>query len=162
MNEHGILFLKQKNVSKTHRRNYAATTRRFSVIFALDFFLMGHPSLSTLAGENEAAPVKRVLVLNSYHPSCEWSRSIMRGIESVFANTDIDVLCSYEHMDTHLAKLFSVQLLPEKIRCNYLDIRVVRVFLAKSLACLGLAILLFVTQTITKLSPGVAAIHRVD
>jgi len=57
MNEHGILFLKQKNVSKTHRRNYAATTRRFSVIFALDFFLMGHPSLSTLAGENEAAPV---------------------------------------------------------------------------------------------------------
>ena len=82
----------------------------------------------------------------------------MRGIESVFANTDIDVLCSYEHMDTHLAKLFSVQLLPEKIRCNYLDIRVVRVFLAKSLACLGLAILLFVTQTITKLSPGVAAI----
>jgi Na+/H+ antiporter NhaD/arsenite permease-like protein len=68
----------------------------------------------------------------------------------------------FKPIDTNLAKLFSVQLLLEKIRFDYLDIRVVRVFLAKSLECLGLAILLFVTQTITKLSPGVAVIHRVD
>lgn len=100
MNEHGVLFLKPKNVGKTYRHNYAAMTRRFTVIFALVCFLMGHPPLSTLADEKEAASVKRVLVLNSYHPNYEWSRSVMRGIESVFDNTDIDVLCSYEHMDT--------------------------------------------------------------
>ncbi|MGB5421771.1 MAG: ArsB/NhaD family transporter [Desulfobacterales bacterium] len=64
----------------------------------------------------------------------------------------------FRPIDTNLAKLFSVQLLLEKIRFNYLDIRIDRVFLAKSLACLGLAILLFVTQTITKLSPGVVAL----
>ena len=64
----------------------------------------------------------------------------------------------FRPIDTNLAKLFSVQLLLEKIRFNYLDIRIDRVFLTKSLACLGLAILLFVTQTITKLSPGVVAL----
>ncbi|MGB7920345.1 MAG: hypothetical protein WCF40_09825, partial [Desulfobacterales bacterium] len=100
MNEHGILFLKQKNVGKAHRRNYAAMTRRFSVIFALVSFLIGHSPLATLADEEEVAPVKRVLVLNSYHPNYEWGRSVMRGIESVFDNTDIDVLCSYEYMDS--------------------------------------------------------------
>jgi len=64
----------------------------------------------------------------------------------------------FKPIDTNLTKLFSVQLLLEKIRFNYLDIRIDSVFLAKSLACLGLAILLFVTQTITKLSPGVVAL----
>jgi Na+/H+ antiporter NhaD/arsenite permease-like protein len=63
----------------------------------------------------------------------------------------------FKPIDTDLGKLFSVQLLLEKIRFNYLDIRIDKVFLAKSLACLALAILLFVTQTITKLSPGVVA-----
>ena len=64
----------------------------------------------------------------------------------------------FKPIDTNLAKLFSVQLLLEKIRFNYLDIRIDKIFLAKSLACLCLAILLFVTQTITKLSPGVVAV----
>ncbi|MGB8336666.1 MAG: SLC13 family permease, partial [Desulfobacterales bacterium] len=64
----------------------------------------------------------------------------------------------FKPIDTNLAKLFSVQLLLEKIRFNYLDIRIDRVFLVKSLACLGLAILLFVTQMITKLTPGVVAL----
>jgi hypothetical protein len=100
MNEHGVLFLKQKNVDKAHRGDYAAMTRRFSVIFALVCFLIGHPPLSTLADEKEAGPVKRVLVLNFHHPSYEWGRSVMGGIESVFDHTEIDVLCSYEHMDT--------------------------------------------------------------
>ena len=61
-------------------------------------------------------------------------------------------------IDTNLAKLFSVQLLLEKIRFNYLSIRIDKIFLTKSLACLGLAITLFITQTITKLSPGVVAV----
>ncbi len=47
MNEHGILFLKQKNVGKAYRGDYTAMTRRFSVIFALVCFLMGPPLLST-------------------------------------------------------------------------------------------------------------------
>jgi hypothetical protein len=100
MNERGVLFSKQKNVGQAHRRDYAAMTRRFSVIFALVCFLMGYPPLSTLADEKEVAPVKRMLVLNSYHPNYEWGRSVMGGIESVLDNTDIDVLCSYEYMDT--------------------------------------------------------------
>ncbi len=61
-------------------------------------------------------------------------------------------------IDTNLTKLFSVQLLLEKIRINYLDVKIDRVFLAKSVGCLCLAIILFVTQTITKISPGVVAI----
>ncbi len=64
----------------------------------------------------------------------------------------------FKPIDTNLAKLFSVQLLLEKIRINYLDIKIDKVFLGKSLGCLILAILLFVTQTITKLSPGVVAL----
>ena len=64
----------------------------------------------------------------------------------------------FKPIDTNLAKLFSVQLLLEKIRFNYLSTRIDKIFLAKCLACLGLAIILFVTQTITKLSPGVVAV----
>jgi Na+/H+ antiporter NhaD/arsenite permease-like protein len=64
----------------------------------------------------------------------------------------------FKPIDTNLAKLFSVQLLLEKIRFNYLSVRIDKIFLTKSLVCLGLAITLFVTQTITKLSPGVVAV----
>lgn len=64
----------------------------------------------------------------------------------------------FKPIDTNMAKLFSVQLLLEKIRYNFLDTRIDKVFLAKGLSCLTLAILLFVTQTITKLSPGVVAV----
>jgi Na+/H+ antiporter NhaD/arsenite permease-like protein len=63
----------------------------------------------------------------------------------------------FQPINTNLSKLFSVQLLLEKIRYNFLDTRIDKVFLTKSLVCLGLAILLFVTQTVTKLSPGVVA-----
>ena len=63
----------------------------------------------------------------------------------------------FKPIDTSLAKLFSVQLLLEKIRYNFLDTKIDTIFLTKSLICLGAAILLFVTQTVTKLSPGVVA-----
>jgi hypothetical protein len=63
----------------------------------------------------------------------------------------------FKPIDTNLAKLFSVQLLLEKIRYNFLDTKIDKIFLTKGLVCLGLAILLFVTQTITGLSPGVVA-----
>jgi len=64
----------------------------------------------------------------------------------------------FKPIDTSLAKLFSVQLLLEKIRYHFLDTKIDRLFLTKGLVCLGLAIVLFVTQTITRLSPGVVAV----
>jgi Na+/H+ antiporter NhaD/arsenite permease-like protein len=64
----------------------------------------------------------------------------------------------FRPIDTNLTKLFSVQLLLEKIRNAFLATRIDRAFLIKGLACLGLAILLFVTQTVTGMTPGVAAL----
>jgi Na+/H+ antiporter NhaD/arsenite permease-like protein len=64
----------------------------------------------------------------------------------------------FRPIDTNLAKLFSVQLLLEKIRQHFLDTRIDRLFLAKGLGCLALAILLFVTQTVSGLTPGVVAL----
>ena len=63
----------------------------------------------------------------------------------------------FKPINTNLAKVFAVQLLLEKIRQNHLDIKIDQLFLIKSLGCLILAIGLFITQTITKLSPGVVA-----
>jgi Na+/H+ antiporter NhaD/arsenite permease-like protein len=64
----------------------------------------------------------------------------------------------FRPIDTNLTKLFSVQLLLEKIRNAFLATKIDRAFLIKGLACLGLAILLFVTQTVTGVTPGVAAL----
>lgn len=64
----------------------------------------------------------------------------------------------FRPIDTDLAKLFSVQLLLEKIRNEFLTTKIDRVFLTKGLSCLALAILLFVTQTVTGMSPGVVAL----
>jgi len=64
----------------------------------------------------------------------------------------------FRPIDTNLAKLFSVQLLLEKIRNEFLTTKIDRVFLIKGLSCLALAIMLFVTQTVTGMSPGVVAL----
>jgi Na+/H+ antiporter NhaD/arsenite permease-like protein len=64
----------------------------------------------------------------------------------------------FRPIDTSLTRLFSVQLLLEKIRQAFRVKRFDRVFLAKGLGCLGLAILLFVTQTLTGLRPGLVAL----
>ena len=64
----------------------------------------------------------------------------------------------FKPIDTNLAKLFSVQLLLEKIRTEFLNTRVDKKLMIKGLGCLGAAILLFITQTITKMSPGVVAV----
>ncbi len=63
----------------------------------------------------------------------------------------------FKPIDTNLGKLFSVQLLLEKIRFEFFHTPIDKHLLAKGLGCLLLAIVLFVTQTITKLSPGVVA-----
>ncbi len=64
----------------------------------------------------------------------------------------------YKPINTSLSKLFAMHLLQEKIRYNFLDINIDKLFLGKSLGCLILALLLFVTQTVIKISPGVAAL----
>ncbi len=65
---------------------------------------------------------------------------------------------SFKSIDNDLTKLFSVQLLIEKIEFDFLNVKIDRLFLMKSIACLGVALLLFVTQTVTRLSPGVVAL----
>ncbi|MFK5953176.1 MAG: ArsB/NhaD family transporter [Desulfobacterium sp.] len=70
-----------------------------------------------------------------------------------FTNRD-----KFKPIDNNLAKLFSVQLLLEKIKIEFLNVRIDKKLLIKGLSCLVIAILLFVTQTITKMSPGVVAV----
>ncbi|KHE93580.1 MAG: ArsB/NhaD family transporter [Candidatus Scalindua rubra] len=64
----------------------------------------------------------------------------------------------FKPINTNLTKLFSVQLLLEKIRNEFLNVKIDKMFVCKSLVCLAIAICLFVTQTITRISPGVASI----
>ena len=54
---------------------------------------------------------------------------------------------SFKSINGDLTKLFSVQLLIEKIEFRFLTVKIDRNFLLKSLICLGVALLLFVTQT---------------
>jgi Na+/H+ antiporter NhaD/arsenite permease-like protein len=65
---------------------------------------------------------------------------------------------TFRPIHTDLVKLFSVQLLLEKIRFQFMDRRLDKALIIKGLTCLGVALVLFTTQTITKLSPGVAAL----
>ncbi len=64
----------------------------------------------------------------------------------------------FKPINTNLTKLFSVQLLLEKIRNEFLNVKIDKMFICKSLVCLAIVICLFVTQTITRISPGVASI----
>jgi Na+/H+ antiporter NhaD/arsenite permease-like protein len=65
---------------------------------------------------------------------------------------------SFASIDRNLAKLFSVELLLEKIRFEFVRTPLDPVLLKKAAICLGLAIGLFTTQTLTGLSPGIAAV----
>ncbi|MBW2012055.1 MAG: ArsB/NhaD family transporter [Deltaproteobacteria bacterium] len=64
----------------------------------------------------------------------------------------------FQPINTDLVKIFSFQLLLEKIRFEFMDIKLDKKLMTKALSCLGLAILLFTTQTLTKISPGVVAL----
>ena len=57
-----------------------------------------------------------------------------------------------------MIKLVSVELLLEKIRFEFSNVKVYRTLMIKSIACLIFAILLFVTQTLTGIAPGVVAL----
>lgn len=64
----------------------------------------------------------------------------------------------FKPIDISLVKLFNTQLLLEKIKIEFVNTKIDKKMMIKGLACLGIAILLFVTQTITKVSPGVVAV----
>ena len=64
----------------------------------------------------------------------------------------------FKPINTSMAKLVAVQLLLEKIRFEFSNITIDKKLMIKGLTCLTLAILLFITQTITGLAPGVVAL----
>ena len=64
----------------------------------------------------------------------------------------------FHSIEDNLIRLFTVDLLLGKTVQEFKDLSIDRRFLRKSLACLALVLLLFVTQTFTGLSPGVAAL----
>ena len=64
----------------------------------------------------------------------------------------------FKPINTSMVKLVSVELLLEKIRFEFPNVRVDQNLMIKSIACLMLAILLFVTQTLTGMAPGVVAL----
>jgi Na+/H+ antiporter NhaD/arsenite permease-like protein len=65
---------------------------------------------------------------------------------------------SFAAIDRNLAKLFSVELLLEKIRFEWARTPLDPLLLRKAGICLGIAIALFTTQAVTGLSPGIAAV----
>ena len=64
----------------------------------------------------------------------------------------------FNPIDDDLTRLFSVQLLIEKIDMDFLSFKIDRPFLIKSISCMGIALVFFVTHTITHLSAGVVAL----
>ena len=64
----------------------------------------------------------------------------------------------FKPINTNIIKLFTVNLLLEKIRHEFLSIKIDYDLMKKGLIFLVIAILLFVSQTITGLAPGIIAI----
>lgn len=64
----------------------------------------------------------------------------------------------FKPINTNIIKLFTVNLLLEKIRHDFLSIKIDYRLMTKGLFFLVIAIFLFITQTITGLAPGVVAI----
>ena len=64
----------------------------------------------------------------------------------------------FKPINTNIIKLFTVNLLLEKIRHEFLSIKIDYRLMTKGLIFLVIAILLFVSQTITGLAPGIIAI----
>ena len=64
----------------------------------------------------QADSVRRVLVLNSYHPEYVWENSMVEGIRSVFDDSATDVVLCYEYMDT---KHYSPEVVFEPLRRLY-------------------------------------------
>ena len=64
----------------------------------------------------------------------------------------------FKPINTNIIKLFTVNLLLEKIRYDFLNMKIDYTLMKKGVLFLGIAIILFITQTMTGLAPGVVAI----
>ena len=65
---------------------------------------------------------------------------------------------SFKPVNDNLIKLFSVRFLIEKIDYDFLSVKIDKTFLIKSIVCLGAAFILFITHSVTHISPGVIAL----
>ena len=64
----------------------------------------------------------------------------------------------FKPINKNIIKLFTVNLLLEKIRYDFLNMKIDYALMKKGVLFLGIAIILFITQTMTGLAPGVVAI----
>ena len=64
----------------------------------------------------------------------------------------------FKPINTNVIKLFTVNLLLEKIRYDFLNMKIDYALMKKGVLFLSIAIILFITQTMTGLAPGVVAI----
>ncbi len=64
----------------------------------------------------------------------------------------------FKPIDSSMAKLFNIQLLLEKINTEFVNTSIDSPLMVKGITCLGITILLFITQTLTGISPGVVAV----
>ena len=64
----------------------------------------------------------------------------------------------FKPINTNIIKLFTVNLLLEKIRYDFLNMKIDYALMKKGILFLVIAIILFITQTMTGLAPGVVAI----
>ncbi|WP_254782026.1 hypothetical protein [Desulfoluna spongiiphila] len=72
--------------------------QRVFTFLALWLLFLGGQAGATEAGKS--APVRQVLVLNSYHPGYVWADSVTEGLRSVFDGRGSSLRVSFEYMDT--------------------------------------------------------------
>ena len=103
----GSLITKLESVEPEHKRlntgsGFSCQVIKFprrSAVVVMTFCLM----IAGVSGAQENRPY-HVLVLNSYHPTYNWTRLVMEGIESEFGQCRNKVELDIEYMDTQWYK----------------------------------------------------------
>ena len=116
--------LRGNKIEKTKHVQFGHNKQRYLILFIIVFGCSAAVGHATTIGDITSHNLKRVLVLNSYHASYLWTKSIVRGIESEFNHTELKVLLSYEHMDTkhhHPDKIY--ELLTDLFSRKYANIQ---------------------------------------
>lgn len=88
-----------------------------SVVFFLSYIGSSTLLFSQTSHTDPIRTMKRVLVLNSYHPGYVWGDSVNEGIRRVFDSSDLMVNIRYEFMDT---KHLRPEVIFERLREIYL------------------------------------------
>jgi signal transduction histidine kinase len=86
------------------RRASAGNSRRHGIALLLLTLLLALPLLAVAAQPESPPPVKKVLILNGYHPGYTWSDKEQAGILETLASSGIGVETAVEYLD---AKNFS-------------------------------------------------------